>query len=219
MVGRRRRTAALAVVLALVTLVGLASGAVAGPRTGRLPERAAGRLVGDLWRTVLQLPADHDNPYLHPGCVRFDQVVAPFAPLDPDAPDLSCRIRAGERVFVSGRTWEQSAYEQDASGNLDTSEAALRAEAVRLLDQQGAPEVLLDGRPVPLTRGVSRLVRAHLPTNNLFGSSLTSTTLVAAGWVAVVVPSRGLHTITITQPDGTATTTVLTVLRRARHPR
>lgn len=216
---RGTRDVALVVVLAVVVLLGLTPAAGAGPRPGHLPGRVAARLVGDLWRTVLELPADEDNPYVQPRCARVDEVVVPLAPLGPDVPDLSCRIRAGERVLVAARTWEQSAYEQVASGNPDTSLAGLRAEALRLLDQQGAPQVLLDGRPVPLTRAVSRLVEVDLPTTNLFGDpSLTSTRLVATGWIAVVAPGRGRHTITITQPDGTGTTTHLTVLRRSRHP-
>lgn len=208
------RRAALALVLALVTLVGLAPGAGAVPRN----ERVAGRLVGELWRTVLELPADEGNPYVVARCVRFANVVAPFAPLGPDVPDLSCRLRANDRVFVGARVWEQSAYEQVLGGNPDTSEAGLRAEALRLLDQQGAPEVRLDGRVVPVVKGVSGLVRVDLPGNNLFGDpSLTSTTLVAAGWVALVRPGPGSHTITITQPDGTGTTTQLDVARRGHH--
>jgi hypothetical protein len=203
----------LAVVLAVVVLVGLAPAAGARPRL----ERVAGHLVGDLWKTVLELPADDTNPLVNPQCKTVDQVVVPFAPLGPDVPPLRCDVRLGVPLFVAGRTWEQSAWEQvNQAHDPDTSEAALRAEALRLLDQQGPPQVRFDGHRLKLVKAVSGLVRVDLPDNNLFGDpTADSTTLVGAGWVTLVVPPPGRHTITIRQPDGTGTTTYLRVGRRA----
>ena len=205
--GRVVRTV-LVTVLAVLTAGLLAPTASAHGRVDR------DEALGDLWRTVLQTPGDFStdpatgNPYVAGGCARFDHVVAPFA---LGAASITCRLRNGERLFVAAQTYESSTLE---SAVPDADEATLRSEASAQL--VGRPVVRYDGRPVPLRRADSGLVTARLPQPNLFGSQAASVDLVAVGWVAVLHPAPGRHTVDITLPDGTTvpTTTVLVSRRR-----
>lgn len=199
----------LAAVLAVVLLIGLAPAASAGPRVERLPERVAGRLVGDLWRTVLEQPGDETNPYFAGGCLRYDHVVTPFTG-DPGPKELSCRVRFGTPVLIAGRTVEISTSTAEAGP--DASEATLRAQALSQIG--GRSTVRFDGRRLPVTKAVSSLVDVDLPATNLFGTAETSVQLVAAGWVTAVLPRPGRHTIVVTPPDGgDSVITHLTVVR------
>lgn len=198
----------LVVVLAVLA-VGLP--APAASAQGRVDRDEA---LGDLWRTVLATPGDLSadpvtgNPFVSGACARSGRVVAPFA---LGAASITCRLRHDDALLVAAQTFESSTLE---SAVPDADEATLRAEASAQL--VGRPAVRYDGRPVPLRRADSGLVTVGLPQPNLFGSTAGSVDLVAVGWVAVLHPSPGRHTVDITLPDGTVvpTTTVLVDHRR-----
>lgn len=213
----RTRNAVLAVVLAVVLLVGLAPAAGAHPRS----DRAAAQLNSDFWRALLSRPQAFDDPaspFTRAVCVHVDHAVVPFSG-NPDVTRFSCHVRRGTPVLVAGWTLEASAVEErTAPPPQDASAAGLRRRALSQLPAR--PTVRLDGKVLRLTKVVGPLARVDLPQPNLLGAPDASTSFVAVGWVAVVVPHRGSHTVTITpaptadQPDPPTVTTVLHVTRR-----
>ena len=78
-------------------------------------------------------------------------------------------------------------------------------------DVPSAPGVTLDGRSVAVSEVETALLRVTLPPDNLFGLPAGTRGLsVAHGWVALFRPlPPGTHTIVITLPTQTITTTIV----------
>jgi hypothetical protein len=215
--GGSRARAALVAVLAVLMIVGLAPGASAHPRS----ERALAHLNSELWRALLSTPTTFDDPaspFQTPVCLHIDHVVAPFSG-NPDVTSFRCDVPRGTPVLVAGWTLEASAVEErTAPPPQDASAAGLRRRALSQLPAR--PTVLLDGRRVRLTKVVAPLATVDLPQPNLLGAPDASTSYVAVGWVALVVPRHRNSTVTITPaptadvPHPTTVTTVLHVTRR-----
>ena len=215
--GGRTTRAALVALLAVLMLVGLVPAADAHPRL----ERVAAHLNSDLWRELLSTPKtfdDPDSPFSKAVCVHVDHVVAPFSG-NPAVTRFTCDVRRGTPVLVAGWTLEASAVEERAAPPpQDTSAAGLRRRALSQLPAR--PTVLLDGKPLHLRKVVAPLATVDLPQPNLLGAPDASTSYVAVGWVALIVPPRGDHTVTITpapttdEPTPSTVTTVLHVTRR-----
>lgn len=211
-------SAALAVVLAVVMLIGLAPAAAAHPRLGT----AAGRINSDLWREILAAPLDDQSPF-NPGgsrCFEVDGVVAPFTG-SADTTRFSCDVRSGQAVFVAGYTVEQSVYEElstNLTPPLDPSPAGLLRRALGNLPAR--PTVTFDRKPLHLVKVTAPLADVSLPQPNILGSRGASTSYVAVGWVTAVLPARGTHRIRITPaptaalPHSTSVITVLHVHKR-----
>jgi hypothetical protein len=217
MSGHRTRNVLLAAVLAVVLLVGLAPAAGAHPRS----DRAAAQLNSDFWRALLsrrQAFDDPRSPFTKAVCVHVDHAVVPFSG-NPAVTTFSCDVRRGTPVLVAGWTLEASAVEErTAPSPQDASAAGLRRRALGQLPVR--PTVRLDEKALTLTKVVAPLATVDLKQPNLLGAPDATTTFVAVGWVAVVVPRRGSHTITITpaptaaDPNPATVTTVLHVTGR-----
>lgn len=214
----RVRTLVGALFAALVAVALVAAPASAGTRY----QPSDGRILGDSWKAILELPGSFtdptapENPFMVGGCLRFDGVISPLVGLD-QATELTCYVRPGERVFVVGRSYEQSAVEQ---GDPDATAAELRATAISQLGSE-PPIVVLDQRRLRLQYVESPLIFVKLPQPNLLGSPLPSTRLVAVGWVTTLRFGSGRHTITITQPGqpGQPTPTPVTTTVIVSHHR
>jgi hypothetical protein len=145
-----------------------------------------------LWTTVLATPSAQ-NPFGTGGaafaCLDLGKVVAPFAPGGVE----SCTVKTGTKIFVAASSVECSTFE----GN-GTSEAELR-DCARRTDTQAAPQVTLDGAPVPVTEAETGLLNITLPADNIFGRPAGTMGLsVGHGWVTLLHPlTPGTHTIVI----------------------
>src|SRR6478735_7712585 len=89
----------------------LATGLVAAPATAESTSarpQNLGALLGELWTTVLELPAP-ENPYNGgDGCIKLQgNVVAPFS----GSGVASCTVQPGTRILFSGWTSECSTFE------------------------------------------------------------------------------------------------------------
>jgi hypothetical protein len=188
------RRVVLIAALALATAPSLASAA---------PPKKLEANLGALWTAVLETPTAQ-NPFggggPESGCFNLGGFVAPFGPAGVPA----CTVKAGTKIFIAASSIECSTFE----GN-GTTEAQLRA-CAEAMDLPSAPAVTVDGAPVAVSEVETGLLGITLPADNLFGFPAGSTGLsVAHGWVALLHPlSRGSHTITITLPSSTITTTI-----------
>ena len=157
----------------------------------------------------------HQNPF-NTGkavCVHLrGHTVAPFTP-DGFPQDSTCTVKRGTKIFVAGSTFECSSFIPADHLGFGTTEAELR-KCARQNDAQVAPEVTVDGRPVTLTAVETRLLRIHLPKDNVFGVTGADRRgqSVAHGWVVLLKRlARGTHTIVNEIDADTANTTTLIV--------
>jgi hypothetical protein len=196
---------ARSLLLAALTFCLIASSASAHP---------TGRLLGELWTTVLETPR-LENPFGtgEAACVHLrGNTVAPFTPAGFPQ-DSTCTVRRGTKIFVAGSTYECSSFIPEDHVGFGTTEAELR-ECARQTDAQAAPEVTVDGRSVTLTAVETRLLRIHLPKDNVFGvtGADRSGQSVAHGWVVLLKRlARGTHTIVIEIDAQTTITTTIIV--------
>ena len=153
-------------------------------------------------------------------CVHLrGHTVAPFTP-DGFPQDSTCTVKRGTKIFVAGSTFECSSFIPDDHPGFGTTEAELR-KCARQNDAQVAPEVTVDGRPVTLTAVETRLLRIHLPSDNVFGVTGADRRgqSVAHGWVVLLKRlARGTHTIVNEIDADTANTTTLIVKQRRARP-
>jgi hypothetical protein len=191
--------------LAAVTFCLIAPSASAAP---------GGELLGDLWTTLLETPGA-ENPFNtgEPSCVDLrGNTVAPFMPAGFPPQDFTCTVRRGTKIFVAGSTFECSSFVPGDHVGFGTTEAELR-ECARQHDAQ-APAVTVDGRSVSTTAVETRLLRIHLPRDNVFGVTGADRRgrSVAHGWVVLLKRlARGTHTIRIEveNEEATITTTII----------
>lgn len=210
--GNPREVAVRRLLLSLI--VGfVAFGVVASPAFAGRSGEASGRTLAELWKAVLELPAE-GNPYVTGArCFELDSgLVAPF---EAGGLDLECTVRAGTGIFVVGYTWEQSAVEPPTIGG---SPRQLRSFARSKVPTE-PPSVLLDGTPINLRRVESPLTHVQLPPANLIQPAAQRTRFVAVGWVApILVLRHGQHTIAITQPGSVdSDITTINVRKPRRH--
>lgn len=167
--------------------------ALASPPASAAPNRTLETLLAETWKTVLELPAP-ENPFTGGDpCVGVGTVVAPFAPIGED---LSCTIKPGTWVFVTGYSSECSTVEappyfgEDAASLLECAEDA--DEGFR------TPTISVDGRLVAVTEVTTELMTLDLPADNIFGAPSGTAYSVAHGWVALLHPlPPGSHLVTI----------------------
>jgi len=172
---------------------------------------SSGSLLGDLWTTLLETPTA-ENPFVtgDPACVDLDrETVAPFTPA-PSLPDPTCIVKRGTTIFVAASTWECSTFPEDHF-DYGTTEAQLRR-CARQNDAQVAPAVTVDRQPVRVTAVETRLLRIHLPRDNIFGQAGADRRggSVAHGWVVLLKGlARGTHTIKIVSAGNSITTRII----------
>src|SRR3954454_11791709 len=191
----------LAVVVGVVVTAPAAS-AAPDHQSGPAPDRELATLLGQLWKTVLEMPVP-ENPLAagEPWCIDLgSRVVAPFT-LDPAAPP-TCNVRPGTRIFVPAVTIECSTVESPPF--FGSNEGELR-ECARAVDVPGSTLTLtltVDGEPVPLTLVETPLLTIDLPEDNILGVPPQEALSVAAGFVALLRPlPPGTHEIVITGTD------------------
>ncbi len=179
------------------------------------PRHVESRLLGHLWNYLLETPKS-DNPFTGGDpCVRLGHVLIPFAPLGTTA--LSCDARKGTNIFVTAVTFECSTVEPPPFNG--TTEGGLRNCAKENLKTYTQVSLTLDGKPVPLTRVKTRLLRIDLPADNILDTTEPTTRSVGAGQVALLRNLRpGTHILRIyaTGPKATTVdnTTTITIRRR-----
>jgi hypothetical protein len=178
------------------------------PSAGAAP---TGRLLGELWTTVLETPSA-ENPFVTGQAVCVDlrgNTVAPFTPGGFPIETFTCTVHRGTKIFVAASTWECSTFPGDRF-DFGTTEAELR-DCARQHDAQ-APGVTVDGRSVTPAVAETRLLRIHLPEDNIFGVTGADRRgqSVAHGWVVLLkhLP-RGTHTIEVDVAGATTTTTLI----------
>jgi hypothetical protein len=169
---------------------------------------APSHLLGDLWTVVLETPT-LENPFVT-GDPCIDLGGNTVAPFTPSPRDITCTVRRGTKVFVAASTWECSSFAGDHF-TFGTTEAGLR-ECARQTDVAVAPTVTVDGQPVSVPAIETKLLRIHLPEDNILGSPGADLNgqSVAHGWL--VRPQHlapGTHTIELDIAGKTVTTTVI----------
>jgi hypothetical protein len=176
----------------------------ATPVASASPTKTLENNLATLWTTVLETPAAQ-NPFGTggPECWNLGRTVAPFAPNPVD----SCTVTVGTKLFVVGNSVECSTFE----GN-GTTEAELRA-CARQFDLQNAPTISVDDHAVAVAEVETPLLHIVLPADNLFGQPAgTGGLSVGHGWVTLLQPlTPGTHTVVITTPSGSNTTTIVVV--------
>jgi hypothetical protein len=192
---------ARSLLLALVTLC------LAAPAASAVPVKKLGDTLGELWTTALETPSAQ-NPFGTGGaafaCFDLGGTVAPLAPGGVD----SCTVKSGTKIFVAANTFECSTFDGDHAG-FGTTEAELRT-CARQNDVHVAPEVTVDGTPVPVAEVETRLLDLVLPAGNIFDLPAgTEGQSVGHGWVVLLHPlTPGTHTIVIHVGATTITTTI-----------
>ena len=178
----------------LIALSAVVSLTLVSPLASAVPDRKLGATLGSVWETVLEIPLPQ-NPYNGGDpCINLKSIVAPLAPVG--APDITCTVRPGTRVFVTAESAECSTVE--AAPYFGEDEASLR-ECARKADEGFAtPTVSVDGKPVAVTEVETELLTLDLPADNVFGVPAQTAYSVAHGWVALLPPLRpGPHVVTI----------------------
>jgi hypothetical protein len=183
-------TRVLAVIGVTVGIVAVAAAPVAAT-----PHENLGRTLGELWETVLATPSPQ-NPWVGgTRCVDLGgATVSPFPP--PNTPSLTCTVKAGTRIFVVAYSSECSTIE--GAPYFGSNEAELR-ECARAADAGfTALTVTVDGQPVPVVETETRLLRMHIPADNIVGVDAQKALSVGHGWVSLLAPlATGTHQISI----------------------
>jgi len=197
-VQRVRQAGAFVACLVLAT----AGVAIAAAPASATPAHKAPATLTALWTKVLVTPSPQ-NPFGTGGpstaCWDLDGTLSAFGPQGV----ASCAAGTGTPIFILGSSVECSTFE----GN-GTTEAELRA-CARTTDQQTAPSITFDGRPLTVAEAETPLMQITLPGDNIFGLPAGSTgTSVGHGWVVQVNPQPpGTHTVVITGTTFSVTTT------------
>jgi hypothetical protein len=168
------------------------------------PQSLDGNLA-TLWTTVFETPAPQNafgtgSPAT--ACWDLGQTVAPLGPNGVG----SCTVTPHTSLFVAGFTNECSTFEEP---NL-TTEAELRA-CAKAGDPATAPPITVDGAAVSVTEAYTPLLNIVLGGHNLFGLPPGTQGLsVGHAWATLVNPlPLGTHSVVITLPSGTITTTII----------
>jgi hypothetical protein len=173
------------------------------------PNRQLSRVLGDMWTTILETPAD-ENPFTGGDpCIQLGaNIVAPFA----GGAEVTCDVKPGTRMFVAAysaecSTVEDPPYHGDNEGELRTC----ARDSVAVFEPVTAT---LDGQPIALTQLQTALLYFVLPADNVFGLPAGTTgQSVGDGWVALTAPlSPGTHEILIfTNGNQLASTNIINV--------
>ena len=198
--GVRRVRRACAYIACLV--VAAAGVAIAASPVSATPAKKAPDTLAALWTKVLTTPSP-DNPFgggdPSTACIHIDRILSAFGPNGV----ASCPAGTGTPIFIVGSSVECSTFE----GN-GTTEAELRA-CARAQDQQTAPSITFDGRPLTVAEVETSLMTMTLPADNIFSlPGGTTGTSVGHGWVVQVnPPPPGTHTVVINASTFSVTTT------------
>ena len=180
--------------LSRVFLVVAAIAAVTAPSAAAVPDRKLSGLLGDMWTTILETPAD-DNPVTGGDpCIQFGaNLVAPFA----GGAEFTCVVKPGTRMFVAAYSAECSTVEGPPFHGDDEDE--LRECARENVAGFEPVTATLDGRPVALTQVQTALLNFVISPDNVFGLPAGTTgQSVGDGWVALLPPlTPGSHKIQI----------------------
>lgn len=180
--------------LTRVLLVVAAVAAVTAPSAAAAPSRQLSGVLGDMWTTILETPAE-DNPFTGGDpCVQLGaNIVAPFA----GGAEVTCVVKPGTRMFVAAYSAECSTVEGPPYHGDDEEELRTCArDNVAVFEPVTAT---LDGRPIALTQIQTALLDFVLPPDNVFGLEAGTTgQSVGDGWVALLTPlTPGSHEILI----------------------
>lgn len=180
--------------LTRVLLVVAAVAAVTAPSAAAAPSRQLSGVLGDMWTTILETPAE-DNPFTGGDpCVQLGaNIVAPFA----GGAEVTCVVKPGTRMFVAAYSAECSTVEGPPYHGDDEEELRTCArDNVAVFEPVTAT---LDGRPIALTQIQTALLNFVLPPDNVFGLEAGTTgQSVGDGWVALLTPlTPGSHEILI----------------------
>ena len=202
--------------IALLVTIFVAPTASAGTGT----QSRLGKTLGELWTTVLELPAD-DNPFTSADkCVELDQRGArrTTVPFSAAGSTITCEVPLATKIFVTAWTSECSTLEKGVYHGDD--EESLRA-CARLADENvKEPIVTFDGRRLRLQEVETPLLNVVMPEDNILDAKAGAAgQSVGHGWVVQINPMRvGTHTILITNNGinaegvditGTNTTTIV----------
>ena len=170
---------------------------------------APGRLLGNMWTTVLETPTG-ENPFVtgEAACVEVgSNTVAPFSPTPQD---FTCTVRRGTKVFVAAGSWECSSFPGDHF-DFGTTEGDLR-ECAALHDDLDIRSVTVDGQSVTITPIETGLLTIHLPEDNIFGlegADRSGTSVAHGRGVLLKHLAPGTHTIDIDIAGSVITTTII----------
>lgn len=180
--------------LSRVFLVVAAIAAVTAPPAAAAPRRQLSGVLGDMWTTILETPAD-DNPFTGGDpCIQLGaNIVAPFA----GGAEVTCVVKPGTRMFVAAYSAECSTVEGPPFHGDDEDD--LRTCARANVAEFEPVTATLDGRPIALTQLQTTLLNFVLPPDNVFDLEAGTTgQSVGDGWVALLAPLRpGSHEILI----------------------
>ena len=180
------------VLLAFAAIAAIA--AATAPSASAVPDRQLSKVLGDMWTTILETPAE-DNPFTGGDpCVELGaNIVAPFA----GGAELTCVVKPGTRIFVAAYSAECSTVEDPPYHGDDEQE--LRTCARNNVVAFEPVSATVDGRPIALTRVQTALLNFVLPPDNVFGLAAGTTgQSVGDGWVALLAPlTPGSHEILI----------------------
>ena len=162
--------------------------------------------LATLWTDVLETPSAQNS--FGTGGQAYacwdlgNGTVAPFAPNGVK----SCTVAPGTAIFVAASSVECSTFEGTPKGRLH--DCAVQG------DVQTAPQVTVDGAPVPVTEAETGLLNIVLPADNIFGLPAgTQGYSYGHGWVTLLNPlSSGTHKIVII--GSTVITTIIKVKSR-----
>ena len=215
---KRFVTRALIVVAAILGMVF----AQAAPASASAPDDSPSRLasnLANLWTQVLETPSSESPVGTDSACWDLDDnTVAPFF----GSPDLSCTVEADTKLFIVGWSTECSTFDDDCGRASDPQGPCggsplgeLLACAIKMDKPHRTPTITIDGDSVKVTQVRTTMPNLNLPEDNLFDKFGIPTPggpgqSAAHGWVALVDPLPvGTHTIVITDPTGTTTTTIV----------
>jgi hypothetical protein len=180
----------------VVLLVAVA--ATAFPMSAAAMPAGSGRLLGQLWKEILERPAAV-NPLLPQSlCLRVDRSRV-VVPLPLGSAPLTCTIEQGTPILASAYSTECSDVEAPPffGSNYAEQVACARAADTRFKDTR----FTLDGRPIDFFEVITPPEEIRLPPDNILGVPAGTVAHFAGhGWNVIVrsLPV-GLHTLRIHQ--------------------
>ncbi len=184
--------------LAILLFAVLAPSAMAhGRPDSPFDRRPAGELLGQWWKTVLEIPVS-ENPLTGSAdpCITLGRRV--LAPAFTAGGEIACTVDKDTSILAITFTSECSDAEDPPFFGATPRKRAACARATA--DGVRINEVGIDGRiyDVRRYRTTSPDLRVRLPEDDLFGVDARSLRFTAAGWAPLIEPLRpGHHVISV----------------------